>query len=466
MKILIPSDHIELTGLVQNCLLIAEKEGFGIHHIELGVSPTQQFSIIGESGSFNILANNLNETDNEVCFSQSDLSACDFAIHYQSRMNLAQVSRLLKESTNLAIIGTQDNSESDHKECIDAWRLGAIISVFNGETTDVINSDSSNKAIKYPLREANTELHLAWFISAYALDFPVEDSLVLARAVAQNSVSRETWPNDYQFFPIPVIDDERLDIAVGWADHDSMVSFPSLEKISLGLYPVVDDVNWIRRLLPLGIKTIQLRIKDHHQDDLENQIIESIKLGEEHDAKVFINDHWQLAIKHNAFGVHLGQEDIEESNLNQLSNANIRLGLSTHGFYELLRIVQINPSYIALGHIFPTTTKEMPSRPQGLVRLAMYQSLIDTIPYTDTTLGYPTVAIGGIDHSTAQAVWDCGVSSLAVVRAITLAEDTTAAIEPFKQIMNEELERFNAHSLSKQYVSNQNASSQERESAH
>ena len=141
-------------------------------------------------------------------------------------------------------------------------------------------------------------------------------------------------------------------------------------------------------------------------------------------AQVFINDYWQLALKHDAFGVHLGQEDIEESNLSQLSQAGIKIGLSTHGYYELLRIVQINPSYIALGHIFPTTTKQMPSKPQGLVRLSLYQQLIDTIPYTKELTGYPTVAIGGIDQSTAAAgVGVVGYRALAVVRAITLAED-------------------------------------------
>ncbi|MFA0575987.1 thiamine phosphate synthase, partial [Vibrio sp. 10N.222.49.F1] len=236
-------------------------------------------------------------------------------------------------------------------------------------------------------------------------------------------------------FPIPILEDERLDISVGWAHQGTSLSFPELSKSSLGLYPVVDDVEWIERLLKLGINTVQLRIKNPLQADLEQQVARSIELGREHNAQVFINDYWQLALKHDAFGVHLGQEDIEESNLSQLSQAGIKIGLSTHGYYELLRIVQINPSYIALGHIFPTTTKQMPSKPQGLVRLSLYQQLIDTIPYTEQLIGYPTVAIGGIDQSTAEQVWECGVSSLAVVRAITLAEDPQKVIEFFEQLM-------------------------------
>lgn len=117
-----------------------------------------------------------------------------------------------------------------------------------------------------------------------------------------------------------------------------------------------------------------------------------------------------------------------------MSDAGIRLGLSTHGYYELLRIVQIAPSYIALGHIFPTTTKQMPSKPQGLVRLSLYQKLIDTIPYGSEN-GVPTVAIGGIDLTNACDVWQCGVSSLAVVRAVTLSNEPQKVIQAFSQIM-------------------------------
>lgn len=251
-----------------------------------------------------------------------------------------------------------------------------------------------------------------------------------------------------------VLEDERLGIQVGWSAQGESVSFATLTKPSLGLYPVVDDVSWIQRLLPMGINTIQLRIKNPQQADLEQQVKKAIELGRQYDAQVFINDYWKLAIKHGAYGVHLGQEDIEESNLAQLSKAGVRLGLSTHGYYELLRIVQIHPSYIALGHIFPTTTKEMPSKPQGLVRLALYQKLIDTIPYgitgesTKQQLGFPTVAIGGIDQSNADQVWACGVSSLAVVRAITLASDPQSVINFFASLMGAQQEVISKHNQS------------------
>ncbi|WP_394135741.1 thiamine phosphate synthase [Aliivibrio fischeri] len=206
-----------------------------------------------------------------------------------------------------------------------------------------------------------------------------------------------------------------------------MFAFPNIDKSKFGLYPVVDDVSWIEKLLKLDVKTIQLRIKNPDQADLEQQIIKAIRLGREYDAQVFINDYWLLAIKHKAFGIHLGQEDIEVADLQAISDANICLGLSTHDDRELLKVKALNPSYLALGHIFPTPTKDMPSQPQGLANLAKNQQLAG-----DT----PTVAIGGIDLSVANDVWQTGVDSIAVVRAITEAENTEQAIAKFNAIIS------------------------------
>ncbi len=174
--------------------------------------------------------------------------------------------------------------------------------------------------------------------------------------------------------------------------------------------------------------TTQLRIKDPAEPTLDTQIEQIIVAGEQYQAQVYVNDYWQLAIKHQAYGVHLGQEDLETADLAAIQQAGLRLGLSTHGYYEILRAAEFSPSYIALGHIFPTTTKEMPSKPQGLNRLALYQKLIGDM--------FPTVAIGGIDLMRAEKVWRTGgVSSVAVVRAVTQAEDTQAAVDAFNQLL-------------------------------
>ncbi|MBG3131677.1 thiamine phosphate synthase [Proteus mirabilis] len=196
-------------------------------------------------------------------------------------------------------------------------------------------------------------------------------------------------------------------------NRSSNTPFASTEK-KLGLYPVVDSVEWIERLLKTGVTTLQLRIKDKQPDDVEQEIIEAIKLGKQYHARLFINDYWQLAIRHHAYGVHLGQEDLDVADLNAIKQSGLRLGISTHDEVELQRAKTLRPSYIALGHIFPTTTKDMPSKPQGLKALRHQ---------VEQTPDFPTVAIGGISLERVPDVVATGVGSVALVSAITKAPD-------------------------------------------
>lgn len=200
--------------------------------------------------------------------------------------------------------------------------------------------------------------------------------------------------------------------------------FPPV-PLRLGLYPVVDSVEWIERLLKAGVKTLQLRIKDKRDEEVESDVIAAIELGRRFDARLFINDYWQLAIKHQAYGVHLGQEDLETTDLSAIREAGLRLGVSTHDDMEIDVALTARPSYIALGHVFPTQTKQMPSAPQGLAQLARHMARLGD---------YPTVAIGGISLTRAPAVLETGVGSIAVVSAITQAADWQAATEQLLQL--------------------------------
>ncbi|MBI1675476.1 thiamine phosphate synthase [Shewanella sp. DW31] len=217
----------------------------------------------------------------------------------------------------------------------------------------------------------------------------------------------------------------------------------------LGVYPVVSDLIMLESLLAAGVKTLQLRIKTDISEltsavlaesdlgkcesgkselvgsELEAQIQTAIALGKHFNAQLFINDHWQLAIKYHAFGVHLGQEDLAVTDLAAIQSAGLALGISSHSYFELLLAHQYSPSYIALGHIFPTTTKQMPSAPQGLAKLKHYVALLQD--------HYPLVAIGGIDLANLAKVKATGVGNIAVVRAITEAQDPVAAFAELSQ---------------------------------
>ena len=182
----------------------------------------------------------------------------------------------------------------------------------------------------------------------------------------------------------------------------------------LGLYPVVDSVEWIARLLDAGVRTLQLRIKDKRDEEVEADVMAAIALARRYNARLFINDYWRLAIKHQAYGVHLGQEDLATTDLTAIRQAGLRLGLSTHDDMEIDVALAARPSYIALGHVFPTQTKQMPSAPQGLATLTRHVARLGD---------YPTVAIGGISLARAPEVLATSVGSIAVVSAITQTAD-------------------------------------------
>ena len=193
-------------------------------------------------------------------------------------------------------------------------------------------------------------------------------------------------------------------------------SFPLLAH-PIGFYPVVPTAVWVERLLGWGVRTIQLRIKtaDHTPAEISAEVIAAIEAGKAvPGAQVFINDHWQLALTADAYGVHLGQEDLDTADIEALRNAGIRLGLSTHTPAELARAKAVQPSYLAIGPIYPTTLKVMPYEPVGLERLAAWAKL---------AAPYPVVAIGGISLDRLPGVMACGVDGAAVVSAVTLAAD-------------------------------------------
>ncbi len=197
------------------------------------------------------------------------------------------------------------------------------------------------------------------------------------------------------------------------SEKSMKTGFPATTP-KLGLYPVVDSVEWIARLLEAGVRTIQLRIKTLPEADVEAAIVQAIALGKRYHARLFINDYWRLAIKHSAYGVHLGQKDLNVADLDAIRTAGLRLGISTHGDDELDRALTLQPSYIAMGHIYPTQTKVMSSQPLGLDELKRLVASLGDIP---------TVAIGGISIALAPAVLATGVGSIAVVSAITQAAD-------------------------------------------
>ena len=214
-------------------------------------------------------------------------------------------------------------------------------------------------------------------------------------------------------------------------------SFAPLADPALGLYAVVDSAAWIQRVLAAGVRTVQLRIKDPHHPALRHEVRESVAAARAAGAQLFINDHWQVAIEEGAYGVHLGQEDLATADLAAIAKAGLRLGVSTHCYWEVCRAWALKPSYIACGPIHPTQAKAMPWIPQGNGNLAYWCAL----------LPLPVVAIAGMDVARATQAAECGAAGVAVISAITAATAPETAIAVLKQAINRPVGGTSAYRL-------------------
>ena len=176
-------------------------------------------------------------------------------------------------------------------------------------------------------------------------------------------------------------------------------------------YPIFDSADWLERLVPLGLKMIQLRIKNAPISTLRQEIRRARTLCRAAGATLVINDYWKLAIEENCDFVHLGQDDLDGADLAALRTAGLRLGISTHDDKELARALACTPDYLALGPIYPTRLKVMPWAPQGLERLGLWKKRIGDIPL---------VGIGGLSLERAPGALSAGADILSVVTDITL----------------------------------------------
>ena len=246
------------------------------------------------------------------------------------------------------------------------------------------------------------------------LGFVEHDAQTIARAWAAQTrrlgtLNPDLWPSEPADF--------------GMAPVPRAQSFPACPQ-RLGLYAVLPDANWVGRMAQAGVPTLQLRFKSEDPAAVRREVAAAVQAVRGTAALLFINDHWQVAADCGAYGVHLGQEDLDATRLSDLQATGLRLGLSTHGYAEMVRADVVSPSYIAMGAVFATTLKRMATAPQGPGRLRAYAALLRH---------YPQVAIGGIDEARLPDVLASGVGSVAVVRAITGAANPEQVAHNFNR---------------------------------
>jgi thiamine-phosphate pyrophosphorylase len=184
-------------------------------------------------------------------------------------------------------------------------------------------------------------------------------------------------------------------------------------------YPIVPDVGWLERIVPLGVKLVQLRIKEGTHADIRDQTRRALDIARAHDCQLILNDYWEVALECGVNFVHLGQDDLKGADLAAIRKAGIRVGISTHDDDELATALRVEPDYVALGPIYETKLKVMPWAPQGIERLEQWRARIGNIPL---------VAIGGLTPDKAPAVAAAGADSLAVITDFMTAPDPDARV--------------------------------------
>lgn len=182
-------------------------------------------------------------------------------------------------------------------------------------------------------------------------------------------------------------------------------------------YPIVDSADWVARLVPLGVKLIQLRIKNKNDAELRAEIATSKVICDRDQCKLIINDHWQLAIEEKCDFVHLGQEDLVDADVAAIRKAGLKLGVSTHDADELETALSVDPEYIALGPVFPTSSKDVKFAPQGLGNVRDWKKKVGIVPL---------VAIGGISLERSVGVFENGADSIAIISDVTKAANPEA----------------------------------------
>lgn len=175
------------------------------------------------------------------------------------------------------------------------------------------------------------------------------------------------------------------------------------------VYPIVDSAAWVGRMLSVGVRLVQLRIKERPAAEVRAEIREAKGLCARVGAQLIVNDYWLLALAEGCDFVHLGQGDLDTADVPAIRKAGVRIGISTHSHLELARALALSPDYVALGPIYPTVLKVMPWSPQGLQRITEWKRRIGETPL---------VAIGGLNVERLPGVFEAGADVAAVVNDI------------------------------------------------
>ena len=186
------------------------------------------------------------------------------------------------------------------------------------------------------------------------------------------------------------------------------------------VYPITDrrltglsHAEQVARLCEGGASLIQLREKHLTPRGFYLEAADALRVARSYGARVVVNDRADIALALGADGLHLGQDDLRPDAARRVLGDDALVGFSTHNAAQATEAALLPVSYVAIGPVFTTASKENPDPVVGLDTLRRVRSI---------THGIPLVAIGGITPANARAVLEAGADSLAVIGAV-LSDD-------------------------------------------
>lgn len=240
--------------------------------------------------------------------------------------------------------------------------------------------------------------------ASYAWLGDLEEAIVMGVAYTQRGIRLSSSFLYFDSWPVAACDMPKLSKNFSFLDFKS----ERLRMPSSFFYPIAPNFSWLKRLVGAGARSVQLRVKNKALENVKEEVKKALAFSKKNFFYLFVNDYWKIAVKYSAYGIHLGQGDLETVDWESVRSSKIRFGISTHSYVELAHALSYSPSYIALGPIFPTTAKIMPFSPQGLLRISIWKSLISV----------PLVAIGGINLKRAEAVLKAGAQGVSCIKDI------------------------------------------------
>jgi thiamine-phosphate pyrophosphorylase len=165
----------------------------------------------------------------------------------------------------------------------------------------------------------------------------------------------------------------------------------------------------VARFIDGGATFVQLREKHLSPREFYREASVALRVARSRSVRLIINDRVDIALALQADGVHLGQDDLQPEAARRLLGERAIIGFSTHNLEQAREAARLPVDYIAIGPIFPTSSKDNPDPAVGLDGLSLVRQVIGHVPL---------VAIGGINHETAREVLAAGADSVAVISAL------------------------------------------------